>query len=569
MHTARRRTTGLHISSPPRSPHILPHTPQNKSRRSGTITLFLLAFITLIAFIHFLYPSNPSHSLFPNHAPSSLKPLNYFNVSSNAPNPFSFCPAYGPGDELGSRYGVLALEQSRMHLGSSTRVQRVIQKAMAGQPVTISVIGGSVSTCHGAGDDPISPTCYPALFFNWWNTIFPHPATELTNGALRRTNSAYFGYCSAHHVPDVTDLIIIELDVDDSPTDADAFNFEVLIRSLLLREDKPAVLLLGHFSPQTYRTWGFHGPDQFHNTVAQYYDLPHISIKPALLSHMQKNQDTLKPYFADAVLASPLGHSLLADTLSAYIQSQICATWSAVTSAVPLLTLRPQERNGKKEGHGIFGGIGERKGVLPWNDQHKAPGTNDDVDADGNPKHPVRFNIDDGQPLRQGLVSIRTAENDDRPFEEIAPSCVAANDLINPLPASIFYGSGWSTQHPPLGSSPTDMSKQTSTAHYWYSTVPLSKLRVPIEVGRGDVGVYFIKEPISQVGEGSSVECWVDDNYAGARVLENAGDVGESKPVLEWIDHHVSRGSHYVECQLMGEEDEGVPMFKIIAVFSS
>ena len=46
--------------------------------------------------------------------------------------------------------------------------------------------------------------------------MFPHPATELTNGAMRRTSSAYFSFCNAHHIPDITDLVIIELDVDDA-----------------------------------------------------------------------------------------------------------------------------------------------------------------------------------------------------------------------------------------------------------------------------------------------------------------------------------------------------------------
>ena len=72
-----------------------------------------------------------------------------------------------------------------------------------------------VSSCHGAGDDPISADCYPSRFFAWWNSIFPHPASELTNGAIRRTNSEYFAFCSAHHLPDYTDLVIIELDTDD------------------------------------------------------------------------------------------------------------------------------------------------------------------------------------------------------------------------------------------------------------------------------------------------------------------------------------------------------------------
>ena len=75
----------------------------------------------------------------------------------------------------------------------------------------------TVSACHGAGDDPISPTSYPSRFFQWWNIVFPHPATELTNGALRRTDSGYFGYCNSHHLPDQTDLVIIELDTEDEP----------------------------------------------------------------------------------------------------------------------------------------------------------------------------------------------------------------------------------------------------------------------------------------------------------------------------------------------------------------
>ena len=75
----------------------------------------------------------------------------------------------------------------------------------------------SVSSCHGAGDDSIAPGCYPSRFFNWWNSIFPHPASELTNGAIRKTNSEYFAFCSAHHLPDYTDLVVIELDSDDKP----------------------------------------------------------------------------------------------------------------------------------------------------------------------------------------------------------------------------------------------------------------------------------------------------------------------------------------------------------------
>lgn len=34
--------------------------------------------------------------------------------------------------------------------------------------------------------------------------------------------------------------------------------------------------------------------------------------------------------------------------------------------------------------------------------------------------------------------------------------------------------------------------------------------------------MYYLKESIHDVGEGSAIECWVDDNYKGAVLIENA-----------------------------------------------
>jgi hypothetical protein len=91
---------------------------------------------------------------------------------------------------------------------------------------------------------------------------------------MRRVNSDYFGYCNSHHIPDVTDVVIIELDVDDDEESLE--NFEILVRSVLLRPDQPAVIILGHFSPQIHQSYGYVGPEHWHNVVAQFYDVPHI-----------------------------------------------------------------------------------------------------------------------------------------------------------------------------------------------------------------------------------------------------------------------------------------------------
>ncbi|KAF8901539.1 hypothetical protein CPB85DRAFT_1417603 [Mucidula mucida] len=520
------------------------------------IWLILFLFVAVVSITHYIIPETQTYT---PYSTVNLKSKNYLNNTDAEPNPFDFCPVYGPGDAVGAKYGALTLSQSRLHLGSSARVSRVINRALAGQPVTISVLGGSVSACHGAGDDPISPRCYPSRFFQWWNSVFPHPASELTNGAMRRSNSAYYGYCSMHHVPDMTDLVIVELDSDDDPSNEMMEHFEVLIRSLLIRPDQPAVILLGHFSPQVHQTHGFAGPDHWHNVVAQFYDVAHISTKSALYADYMSDPDSVNKYFADPVLASPLGHELLADVLISYFQTQICAAWDVVSGAsYDTVPHRPDA--GGAEPHGLFGGVGLRKGVPE-------PGTDDDkrdeIDAEGNrikPELPPTSNAY-VPPLHVPPGRINTRPKSDRPFEEIDPFCVSANDLINPLPPSLFYGSGWYANHPKGTASSQD--------HYWYSTLPLSKLRIPLQVGAGDIGVYYVQEPASQVGEGSAVECWVDDNYAGAKVLENAANVGEPTARLEIIDHFVGRGSHFVECQLLGEEGQGVPSFKIIGVFST
>ena len=57
-----------------------------------------------------------------------------------------------------------------------------------------------------------------------------------------------------------------------------------------------------------------------------------------------------------------------------------------------------------------------------------------------------------------------------------------------------------------------------------------SAVALELYAGAGDVAVYYVREPAERVGLGSAVECWVDDNYAGAVVLENAAQVGEPTP---------------------------------------
>lgn len=548
---------------------------------TNRIWLIVALFVLILLLTHYAVPDNlPASTRVYSNA--HLKSKNYFQVQQQSdplPNPFEFCPVYGPEDVVGSKHGSVKLGQSRLHLGSGARIQRLLNRALAGHPITISVIGGSVSACHGAGDDPVAPKCYPSLFFQWWNRVFPHPATELTNGAMRRTSSEYFGYCNAHHLPDQTDLVVIELDTDDPPERETLQHFEILVRSLLLRPEEPAVVLLGHFSRQHYHAHGYAGPDHWHSVVAQFYDVPHVSIKPFLIPDYLRDRDSINKYFVDPVLPSSLGHEILSEALIAYFQSQICIAWAVANGqsfdSVPLLT--PEVVAGAAEGIAPLGGIGQRKDLPPVLVEGKEEELEPVVPADEDvqkSRSKQKQKIDNKLLHAVAHFSQLQVPNDrihtwpgsaDKQFEEIAPYCVSANNLINPLPLSLFSGSGWSAFHPPTSNGPN----LHTMAHYFYCTQPTSKIRIPILVGAGDVGVYYMKEPVSQVGEGSSVSCWVDDNVKGARTIENAANIGEAVSALEVIDHFVARGSHFVECMLLGEEGVAVPSFKIMGIFAT
>ena len=116
---------------------------------------------------------------------SSYAPLNY----SETP-PFTFCPTFGSDDQLANLYGPDAILRTRTHLGNTERIRKVLKRAMSGLPITMSVLGGSITSCHGIDGtpshpfgDPVGPNCYPHRLFSWLNDVFPHPSNELTNGA--------------------------------------------------------------------------------------------------------------------------------------------------------------------------------------------------------------------------------------------------------------------------------------------------------------------------------------------------------------------------------------------------
>jgi len=320
---------------------------------------------------------------------------------------------------------------------------------------------------------------------------------------------------------------------------------------------------------------GFAGPDHWHSVVAQFYDTPHIrydfslspisprdqkresmtdlhftltfwlrstchanpsnlhSTKPILYHDSIEEPASVNRYFADAVLANPAGHDILADVLISYFESQICSAWAAATGqsfdGLSHVFSQNVPDNSKQptDARGLFGGVGQRKGSQPENKGGNVVAGNQNPGGQGKvvpgKQQPGALHLQAIPPARIGT---RPGDFGKKAYEEPTPFCASANDLVNPLPPSIFAGTGWAAYHPPTGT-----NSISSASHYWYSSQPMSRLRVGVNLGAGDVGVYYLEEPRSVVGtHGSSVNCWVDDNYEGRVQISNAGYVGEPTP---------------------------------------
>ena len=177
--------------------------------------------------------------------------------------------------------------------------------------------------------------------------------------------------------------------------------------------------------------------------------------------YLSNPEDARSAFFSDAVLANPQGHELLADIVISYLMTQICAGWAATMGHafdVPYM--------GGTSSETLLGS--------------SAAASDEDL-------------LSEGGSLASKMRATRVphAMLSDRPsdilrFREVAPFCVSANDLINPLPPSHFFGSGWFAHHPGKGS-------HEEEKHYWYAELAGSRFRVPVQLSAGDVAIYYLQ----------------------------------------------------------------------------
>lgn len=248
-------------------------------------------------------------------------------------------------------------------------------------------------------------------------------------------------------------------------------------------------------------------------------------MKGLLYENYLKNQKEVRQsYFLDPVLANPKGHELLADTVIAYLESEVCLVWEAEGDE---LRQPGSSRSFFGPGGGISvpGGADAPPSLLGGKGLRKF---SDELVDDGTGSFSSKNLAALAAAARLPPFRITDKPHTVKAFREIKPFCASANDLINPLPSSMFIGSGWQ----PVAPKRDDEDER----HYWFSDTPGALLKVPIKVASGDIAVYYLKGPSSE-GWGN-VLCWVDDNTGGAVELKGGWDRDYRQPMSVAMNLH-------------------------------
>jgi len=176
---------------------VLPQTKRGARRlikplRIACISIAVCAIIAVVYLLYYLL-SLP-FSLHISSTPDQLLPsISYSSISNhmhncNCPpspnnNPlYDYCTTYGPE----------TLERTRIHTGTNYRIDRLLSKAKRGQRLVLSLMGGSVSACHGVDHDSMGRACFSSRILDWFNERFPVAGGHVfKNGAIGGMDSRW------------------------------------------------------------------------------------------------------------------------------------------------------------------------------------------------------------------------------------------------------------------------------------------------------------------------------------------------------------------------------------------
>ena len=221
---------------------------------------------------------------------------------------------------------MIEFEKGIVNRGSWGKIQSVMDRAAAGEAITVGFLGGSITQ----GSLSSTPhTCYAYLVYRWWQEKFPASRVTYVNAGIGGTNSQ-FGAARVEedllsHRPD---FVLTEFSVNDDNTPHFRETYEGLVRTII--KSGTALLLMNNVCYDS----GVNA-EEMHLAVAEYYGLPSVSMKSTIYAALQRHEMENRDITPDDLHPNDAGHALVARVVCHLLEKIWAAPREEISDLLP------------------------------------------------------------------------------------------------------------------------------------------------------------------------------------------------------------------------------------------
>ncbi len=214
------------------------------------------------------------------------------------------------------------IQRSVMQAGNNARMKKLLDKAKAGEEVTIAFIGGSIT--QGAGAIPIHTKCYAYRTWEKFKEVFNcgdnvHFVKAGVGGTPSELGMIRFERDVLKEGSVMPDLVVIEFAVNDEGDETKGRCYECLVRKALGVSDHTAVLLLFAVFANDWNL------QERLVVIGENYELPMVSVLDAVTPQFYQKPGegrvlTKSQFFYDSYHPSNVGHEIMSDCIIHMLQ---------------------------------------------------------------------------------------------------------------------------------------------------------------------------------------------------------------------------------------------------------
>ena len=195
----------------------------------------------------------------------------------------------------------------------TSRLQRVMERAAAGENITVGFLGGSITQGSLASEPG---KCYAALTFDWWRNHFPASKAKYVNAGIGGTTS-HFGAArvEADLLSQRPDVVFVEFSVNDTDEAHFMETYEGLVRRILSCDWRPAIVLIHN---RFYDSGAAAQP--VHDRIGRYYELPRVCVGDVLYGKLQAGEMKMEELTPDGLHPNDKGHAMIAEMICAFLE---------------------------------------------------------------------------------------------------------------------------------------------------------------------------------------------------------------------------------------------------------